>query len=311
MSAPDGPALVLEGAPATAPAARSRTGYFKPLAHYVPIFERSERNLKGWIADGRDADPPRLPPFDAPAEMLCWWHAVKSHRPPDVLIRLAAAGGRHTTAPPDPAKLSPLPSAATPAGSTASGPLFESAVKPAAPAIATVPAESAGPATANSSDSTPPGGLAIGFSASLARQRIAEAKAGELHNSLVQQAILATDPEIKLRLQAAAEQAARSWAAFTSEMRRAEAEAPKILAAAGKNWNADDVVAAIHELHVPMRDSVRALARRMRPLLVDLSAPEAEALWDREVEKLFATWRRNKFVGAAFPAPTSSDADGA
>ena len=256
--------------------------YKKPLADYVKTYGRKVRVLKDWIATGRDAVPPVLPPFDEPPRMLAWWKAHKKNRPPDILLTLATKAEPKKSA--NVATTPPVTATTAPAG-----PLFEGVV-----------------ATATASAEVGVGSIsphATGFSASLNRQRIAEAKAGELHNSLVAAAIAATDPDLKMRLQTAAEQANRQWASLTSEMRKAEADAPKILAAAGKNWDADAVVAALHEIHVPMRDGIKALVRRVRPLLADLPGGEQDALWDREVEKLFTAWRRNKFIAAALPAP--------
>lgn len=298
MSAPDGPALILEGAPATAPAARSRTGYLQPLAHYTEIFERSVRLLKGWMADGRDADPPRMPPFDAPADMLSWWHAVKSNRPPDVLIRLAAAGHRHTTAPPDPAPPTSLPSAATPSASPAAAPLFEAGAQASAPGASSTPAPAVDAAAEGSGLAMALiGGASIGFSASLHRIRVAEASKGELHRRIVADALATTDVDLRARLQAEAARAYREWTEASDQLRKAEKEAPAILAAAGRAWDSEAVLSSLEAFHLVQRSSFAGLWRRVRPMMRACATEvEEDAVWLRELDRVFATWSAEQFA---------------
>lgn len=270
---------------------RSRTGYTHPIAHYTAIFERSERNLKGWIADGRDASPPRMPPFDSPADMLGWWHAVKSNRPPEVLIRLAAAGHRQITAPPDPTTLAPLPSR-----EPASAP-----VAPLAPALSSEATAIPPPPADAPSDDAPSalplfGGAAIGFSASLHRIRVAEASKGELHRRIVADALATADPELRARLQAEAARAYREWTEASDQLRKAEKEAPAILAAAGRAWDSQAVLASLEAFHLIQRSSLTGLWRRVRPMM-RACATEAEenALWLRELDRVFGTWNAEQF----------------
>lgn len=62
------------------------TRYRHPLAHYAVAWglgEKATRTLKRWIADGRKASPPELPPFDEPSRMAAWWRTHKTWRVPD------------------------------------------------------------------------------------------------------------------------------------------------------------------------------------------------------------------------------------
>jgi hypothetical protein len=73
----------------TAPPIPQNRRYAKRLGEYAAIFARSPRAIKSWIAAGRNADPPSLPPFDEPAAMLAWWTRHMKRRPPDSIVAMA------------------------------------------------------------------------------------------------------------------------------------------------------------------------------------------------------------------------------
>lgn len=277
MTHADGFALELSGAPVAA-----SPGYARALKHYVPIFERSLRLLKGWIADGRDANPPELPPLDRPEEMLAWWHRVKKNRAPDVLRRLAAAGGKSVTTPPDPAKISPTPSL-----------VAQPAAPAAAVSVAAAPVLAASAAVATS---LPALGETTGYTAMLNRLRIGEARAGALHQQLLDDALATKDPDLRLRLQAAAERAYESWTKVGGDLRRAEADAPKILSAQGKAWDGDAVLAAVEAFHLVQFSTLRGLVDRVDPLLMQCADLGARRVtWNRELDRILGTWDPEHF----------------
>ena len=266
------------GAPSDPPAAAARRGgwpYAHQLAHYEPIFSASNRTLKGWLAIGRAATPPDLPPYDAPERMASWYGKHKKNRVPDHLVALAAAGA-----------------AAAPAAPSLPGPLFE-APEPASPAPADcghvttmlarppTPASSAGAPSA----ATPP---ARGYSATLERLRQAEAAAGERYTTL----ILEPDPA----KQAEAEQARRSWQLLTKELRAYEKDAEEVLQKSGQSWVAAEVVAVMHELHIPLRDGMLSLYDRIESQLDGLPRGERKRLFRAEVRRLYAALVTHRFT---------------
>lgn len=258
---------------AAAPIRRAR--YLQPLEYYPGHFQAllglaelpvRVRALKGWIADGRDATPPELPPFDEPRSLKDWWMRHKKNRAPDWIVALAAL------APPAeaPAAPAPLGQASLPLGS------------PPAPAAAT---------------SAPPRS-ATGFLASLQRQRAAEAATGEIYNSLLAAAAVAgLSPEDQAHRSAAAEAARRSWDDNRDGLREMERDAEKILAATGRNWLADDVIASHEVIHLTLKEGLYGLLRRIRPKLKSCAtSTEEDKLWQEEIEKLFAIMRTSKFT---------------
>jgi hypothetical protein len=64
--------------------------YEKPLTEYEKIFAIKVRQLKKYIAIGKAATPPKLPPFDCPGEMPAWWVRHMKQRVPPKLLALAA-----------------------------------------------------------------------------------------------------------------------------------------------------------------------------------------------------------------------------
>lgn len=289
--------LELTGEPAPAPPPPNATGYLKAYRHYAQLYGRSLRCIKGWVEDGEKATPPTPPPFDEPSQMLSWWHRVKTNRPPDVLVRLAAGQPAGTAAAATPAPVDPAPdaAAATAPAATASAP----AETASPPASSTPAATATPPATAAAPSIGLPllGGPQVGFAALLNRLRIAEANQGELHASLVRDALAATDPEQKLRLQAAAERAQSKWNEMIGELRKAEADAPKILAAAGKSWDSDSVLATLEAFHLVQKSSLAGLVRRVRPMLKGCATElDQDALWQRELDAVFGMWSPEQFV---------------
>lgn len=244
-----------------------RARYLHPLEHYEAIFHRKSRMLKLWIATGRDATPPELPPFDDPPKMKLWWVRHMSHRVPDDIEQLAAE-----------------PSAA-----------------PALPADSPFPAnrpEQATPASASNGPPSPPPAAShlSGFAAALDRIRSAEAVAGELYNALLKKARDATIDADRLRYTTEAERARRAWDEQLDKLRTYEKDADAILAKAGKSWNSDDVLSSTITIHTALAESIRNLARRMDAKLAALPADKRLPAWLAEVDRMFAELRANRFT---------------
>jgi hypothetical protein len=268
-----------QGAAATEAAAAQvvRHKYAHPLDYYGPEFQRllsmgeppvRTRAIKRWIAIGREAVPPEVPPLDEPWRLASWWIRRMAQRAPEWITAMTKLrpADEPSVAPPPPAPLS----------DAAEGPLFAHAA--AAPVAAALPA-------------------AAGFRGALDRCRAAEMAAGELYASLLRQAAEPTRTvDDRQRLTAEAEQARRSWDEQVDRLRTMERDAEKILTAGGRMWNADEVVASQDVIHLAIREGVRGLLRRVRPKLLGLSPAEQDAIYSAEVERLFAAWRTNKFT---------------
>jgi hypothetical protein len=67
-----------------------RARYKKELVHYESIYNTKVRQLKKYIAVGKAAKPPELPPLDQPPEMPGWWARHMKQRVPPRLLALAA-----------------------------------------------------------------------------------------------------------------------------------------------------------------------------------------------------------------------------
>lgn len=264
-----------------------RTGYLQTLDWYETHFQAllglaappvRMRAMKRWIAIGRDKSPPAPPPLDDPGRLKDWWTQHMANRVPDWICQLAVVAPS-TTQPPAPAP-APAPEASV-------GPLFDAAAR------------------ASTSPTAPGGAAPVGYASALQRVRAAEAAAGELYTSLIRRAAdpTATDDQ-RARLTAEAEQARRSWDDLGDRLRAMERDAEKILAASGRMWMADDVLAANNLVHLVLRESLRGLWRRARPKLLAKPILEQDAVWEAEVDLLFAELRANKFTApAAAPAP--------
>jgi hypothetical protein len=252
----------LSGEVAAGPKKRAR--YLHPIASYETIYGTKARAMKRWIAIGRDATPPELPPLDDPPRMKMWWVRCMTQRVPDKIVALAKVP------PADPA----LPTDASP------GPLF-------AQAAATTPTS---PSSATGMIPT------VGFAGALQRCRAAEAAAGELYTNLLRQAAADKDVDRRARLGAEAEHARRSWDELVDRLRTMERDAEKILSAGGRMWSADEVLASQELIHLALREGLYSLIRRVRPKLAGLQPGEQEETWLIEVELLFAGLRANKFT---------------
>lgn len=280
------PDLVLS---ATTAVKLTRLGYLHELAHYEPIYQASARTIKGWLAIGRAAKPPDLPPYDEPAQMAAWYARNKKNRVPDRLVQLAAEAARLTAtatpAPPDPAascgNVTTQPPGSTSANTTPAG-------SPPAGFAASVPGTPGA--------TTPPGpALATGFSATLERLRSAEAIAGAKYTQLI---LEGKDDEA-----AAVE---RRWQKLRSDLRDYERDAQKVLSAEGKLWPADEVVAALYEIHTVLLQSFDSLYDRIETELRTLPREEAKRLYRAETARLRAGLVANKFT--ALPAPLATAA---
>lgn len=88
--------------------------FARPLVAYVPIFGTQVRQIKNWVALGRELKPEALPPLDRPADMPAWWARAFPNRSVPEKIHLAAIAAKHealTQGAPTPEKNSaPTPS---------------------------------------------------------------------------------------------------------------------------------------------------------------------------------------------------------
>ena len=64
-----------------------------PVPHYEAVFGYKVRALRYWIATGRAAMPPELPPLDQPERMVGWWirHMGSRCCVPDRILAIAIA----------------------------------------------------------------------------------------------------------------------------------------------------------------------------------------------------------------------------
>ncbi|MDR1284514.1 MAG: hypothetical protein LBK99_27440 [Opitutaceae bacterium] len=266
-----------EESPTARPRAARRARYAYPLEHYTKIHPVSLRTLKGWIAIGRDADPPDLPPLDAPERLKDWYSLHKKNRVPDWIVSLAArpgsiensgtSGTPHTaeSPPPDPS----------------AGPLFAAAAHAAATSPGASPPPPPYPADVTQ----------LGYDATLNRLRIAEQAAGQKYATLLHKSVTDASKE------AEAEQARRAWQNIVKEMRAYEKDAQQVLQASGKSWNADAVMATIEAFQIIQKAGMVNLVRRVRPLLKTCKTDiEQDALWQRETDKIFAAWNETGFT---------------
>jgi hypothetical protein len=246
---------------AAAPPKTTVPNYQQTYAHYGKLYGRGERMIKKWVAWGRKTNPPDLPPLDDPPKMLAWWNRRKTCVAPDELVA-------HARAATDPA----------------------SPTKHEEPSTKTNPPLSAPPlSTALASTAQ------LGFLGALQRQREAEANSGSLYNVLLRRAAEPelTDEQRATRL-AAAEQARRTWDDHAKSLREFERDAEKILAATGRTWLADDVLAAVTQIHANVAAGLRQLGARVRPALT----ADQLASHDTELQRILDGLRALKFASA-------------
>lgn len=274
------PALIVTASPAIK---LSRLGYQHDLAHYEPIFNASNRTLKGWLAIGRASTPPDLPPYDEPAKMKDWYARNKKNRVPDHLVHLAAEASRLT------ATSRPLAALLTAESVPAPSMVTESANSPSA---------ACGHVTTTLQCVAPAQSSTRGYSATLERLRQAEATAGERYTRLI------LDPQ----KQDEAEQARRSWQLLTKELRAYEKDAEEVLQKSGQSWVAAEVVAVIHDLHIPLRDGMLSLYDRIESQLDGLPRGERKRLYRAEVCRLYAALVTNRFTALPPDFLSSPDA---
>jgi hypothetical protein len=251
----------------------ARAGYQHPYAHYCEIYQVAERTIKHWVGVGREATPEAdLPPLDDPPRMKDWYARRKKNRVPDRLVTLASTAAQlaagPSSAPCGAGTTTPAPAAGLPAGQPS------------------LPAGTAAGSAAGSQAAAPASPATRGYSATLERLRQAEATAGERYTALI------LDPD----KQDQAEQARRSWQLLTKELRAYEKDAEEVLQKSGQSWVAAEVVAVIHELHVPLRDGMLSLYDRIESQLDGLSRTERKRLYRSEVRRLFAGLITNRFT---------------
>ena len=135
------------------------------------------------------------------------------------------------------------------------------------------------------------------FAAALSRRRSAERKAGLLYDALSTQA---GDPKLtpsdRATVMAQMEQARRAWDGLTEILRRSELSAEKIQKATGRTLPADDVLAADRAIHGAIAEGIRGLWGNIRAkMLACTNQAEEDALWEAEVERLFAALTAREF----------------
>lgn len=88
---PDGSRLIDEASQLPAQNPLGRVRYAKDnLSDYETVFATKVRQIKNWIATGRAAEQPELPPLDAPHEMAAWWAKHMKQKVPAKLMLLAS-----------------------------------------------------------------------------------------------------------------------------------------------------------------------------------------------------------------------------
>lgn len=248
--------------------------YEQTLAHYTKIYGVAERTLKEWKSLGRAAQPePDMPPLDDPPRMKDWYARRKKNRVPARLLRIAADAARQEAASAAPRE-DPLPAPA-PAPSPGHAPSVGHVSNPTLPP--------------NDPPDDPSPESARGYSATLDRLRRAEAAAGDKYTRLI----------LEDGKESEADLARRAWQLLTKELRSYEKDAEEILQKSGQSWVAADVVVAMHEIHVPMRDSILALYDRLEAKLETLNRTERRRLYREEVGRVFAALVANRFTSAS------------
>lgn len=139
----------------------------------------------------------------------------------------------------------------------------------------------------------------LGILGVLDRCRAVEAAAGDRYAMLLRMASQAKDFDEGQRYSSEADQARRAWDDSVERLRTMELAAPKILAAYGKTWPSDEVIASLETIHVSLKTSVENLLKRVRPKLQGKAPAEQDAIYAAEVETMFASLRSNKFMEAA------------
>lgn len=262
-----------------------KAGYQHPLSHYVEIYDAAERTLKHWIAIGRHAQPePDLPPLDDPPAMKAWYARNKKNRVPDRLIQLAAQASRLASGEASAFTPPPTPVPAACGNVSTSVP----ASTPAAPTTANAPGTP--PALPPPALGAAP--LATGYMATLERLRAAEAAAGAKYTELILQG---KDDEA-----AAVE---RRWQKLRTDLRAYEKDAQEVMESQGKLWPADEVIAALHEIHTILLQSFESLYDRIETQLETLPRLERKRLYREEARRLRSALVANKFTAPpALPA---------
>lgn len=234
------------------------TGYERPYAVYCARYEVSERSLKGWVAVGRKADPQDPPPLDQPEEMAHWWSRHFKQRVPEKLLR----AGRVQEEPDD---VGQDPGQQGDRGDQ----------------------EEAGASDELLRDMLPPadGGLAIGLDASVDRLRRAEAAANYAFTEAIR--LEKNEGEIEFKK--------KSWVTVSEQLRKAEKSMREIEGRYGDVYRVDEIKAELVAVHSTIFAGVKNMIRRIRPELNALTEPEQDAVWEREIRRLFRAWGESEF----------------
>ncbi|PAW76831.1 MAG: hypothetical protein B9S32_13920 [Verrucomicrobia bacterium Tous-C9LFEB] len=127
----------------------------------------------------------------------------------------------------------------------------------------------------------------LGLQGSLARLRDAERKAYNAWQ-LVLSAAEPNDGEIKNKQ--------RIWTDIADQLRATEKASPDILQASGDLVSKSELQKVLAEIHTTIAQSFRAMIRRVLPKIQNLTPTEADAIWNEEVDRVFAALRTNEFT---------------
>lgn len=250
-----------EGGVVKARGVRRVAGYACSIAEYGVRFAASERNVKRWLAIGRDAQDPC--PLDRPGEMARWWSRRMKQRVPENVLKAGVAAG------------------VTVEQQLAEGmPIFR------APPVVVADVGN-GPTLAPAAKA--PEGAQVGLAASLERIQRAEAAAAQRYLDAVAAGTDAGDVE----------QLRRAWDKLLEARRRVERDVPSLLERSGEVVLRADVARVLAELHSGMVTSLRNFFRRVRPKVQGVPAEEGAVVWESEVEQLVRRLREAEFGAVA------------
>lgn len=232
------------------------TGYRFHYKHYEAVYQKKERTLLWWVAQGRAAKGgPDLPPLDAPDKMPEWWGRVMKQRCPDVVL-----------------------SAATVATSTTRS---AQAATSSAPALVALPS----PGTSSSSGSSHPGN---GFEDTL---RDLRAQLGIAYRELQRlQAAPAQDPsaiEQARRRWIQLQEAAQKAEARAPDLLERQG---KLI---DRDTLANELAPMLAAVAQGIRSMRRRLQPKLARAVDDV---EAESIWQNGTDELFEDLRRSGYA---------------
>lgn len=127
----------------------------------------------------------------------------------------------------------------------------------------------------------------LGLQGSLDRLRDAERNAHAAYIAAVS-AVEPNDGEIKNKQ--------RIWTDIANQLRATEKASPDILLASGDLVSKSELQKVLAEIHITIAQSFRAMIRRVRPKIQNLTPTAADAVWNEEVDRVFAALKNNEFT---------------